>query len=288
MGLVDLHVHAGPSVMPRELDVVEMLKEAIENNYSAFVVKDHYFPTFMTATTIQKHLSNDKCKIFGGLALNNSVGGLNLKAVDAACAMGAKFIWMPTVSAKRHKEMHSGKGLKFPSNKGMTVEEDTICYLDDDGNLKKEVVEILNYLKDKEDVVLGTGHGSRDEINSLIEKANETGIKKILVNHPHYMIGASLEDTIRWSKLGAYIELNAAVFVPTSRFGVNKIRDAVDIVKNVDLNKIVVDSDYGQINNGSPVRGLKEFINILKDACGLSEEEVKKITEENPAYLLGL
>ena len=97
MGLIDLHVHAGPSVMPRELDGVDMYKEAVAAGYSAYVIKDHYFPTMMSAENISRHMDDGKCKVYGGLALNNSVGGLNLKAVDAACALGAKIIWMPTV-----------------------------------------------------------------------------------------------------------------------------------------------------------------------------------------------
>ena len=136
MRIIDLHVHAGPSVMPRAVDAAEMLQEAQQAGYSAIVIKDHYAPTMMSAQICEKHLGNGSCKVFGGIALNNSVGGINLKAADAACALGAKLVWMPTVSSLRHKVMHSGKGLAFPSSKGMTVPEDTIMYLNEDGSLK--------------------------------------------------------------------------------------------------------------------------------------------------------
>lgn len=288
MGLIDLHVHAGPSVMPRELDGAEMLKEAIKDNYSAFIIKDHYFPTMMTAEIIQKHLGNGKCRVYGGLALNNSVGGLNLKAVDTAYAMGARIIWMPTVSSERHKIMHEGHGLAFPGSKGMSIEEKTICYIDKNGELQKEVRDILNYLKDKQDLILATGHGSRDEIDALIKAAHNMGIKRILVNHPQYMIGASVEDMVAWSKLGAFIELNATVFVPTSKFYVNKIEEAAEIINLVGVDKIVLDSDYGQNKNGSPVEGFKTFIDMLTKECNLNKDEIKTITEVNPAWLLGL
>ena len=59
MGLIDLHVHAGPSVMPRSVDGVEMLNDAVAAGYSAFVIKDHYFPTMMGAQMIEKHLGRD-------------------------------------------------------------------------------------------------------------------------------------------------------------------------------------------------------------------------------------
>lgn len=288
MKKIDLHVHAGPSVMPRALDGAEMLREAMEDGYAAFVIKDHYFPTMMGAEMIEKHLGNGTCRVYGGIALNNSVGGVNLKAVDAACALGAKLVWMPTVSALRHKEMHQGKGLAFPGSKGMSVAETPIRYVDGKGELAPEVVEVLDYLVKKPDVILATGHGSREEIDALIHKAAQLGVKRILVNHPHYMIGATLEDMVEWSRLGAYIELNATVFVPTSKFCTNDIAQTREIVEAVGLDKIVVDSDYGQNGNGSPVDGLNRFIELLAEACGLTEEGLEQICYHNPAWLLGL
>ena len=288
MRKIDLHVHAGPSVMPRALDGVEMLREALEDDYAAFVIKDHYFPTMMGAEMIEKHLSQSKCRVFGGIALNNSVGGINLKAVDAACALGAKFVWMPTVSSLRHKEMHQGHGLAFPGSKGMSVEEAPIMYLTEQGELRPEVVEVLTYLSKKPDVILATGHGSRDEINVLVHKAAELGIQRILINHPHYMIGASVQDMADWSTLGAYIELNATVFVPSSKFCTNDIAQTKEIIDAVGLQHIVVDSDYGQRNNGSPVAGLNEFIRMLADTCQLSEPDLEQICYHNPAWLLGI
>lgn len=288
MKKIDLHVHAGPSVMPRALDGAEMLREAMEDGYAAFVIKDHYFPTMMGAEMIEKHLGNGTCRVYGGIALNNSVGGVNLKAVDAACALGAKIVWMPTVSALRHKEMHQGKGLAFPGSKGMSVAETPIRYVDGKGELAPEAVEVLDYLVKKPDVILATGHGSREEIDALIHKAAQLGVKRILVNHPHYMIGATLEDMVEWSRLGAYIELNATVFVPTSKFCTNDIAQTREIVEAVGLDKIVVDSDYGQNGNGSPVDGLNRFIELLAGACGLTEDSLEQICYHNPAWLLGL
>lgn len=288
MGLIDLHVHAGPSVMPRALDGAEMLKEAQAAGYSAFVIKDHYFPTMMSAQLVQQHLGDGSCKVFGGLALNNSVGGIDLKAVDAACAMGAKLIWMPTVSSLRHKQMHQGHGLAFPGSKGMTVEEDTIYYLDESGQLKPQVLAVLDYLKDRPGVILATGHGSREEVDALIKEAARRGVKRILVNHPHYMIGATLEDMVAWSRLGAYIELNATVFVPDSKFCTNDIAQCGEIIRAVGLDRIVLDSDYGQNKNGSPVEGVRKFIDLLRTRCGVTDEGIKTITETNPAWLLDL
>lgn len=150
------------------------------------------------------------------------------------------------------------------------------------------MLEVLDYLVSHPDVILATGHGSRDEIDALIHAAVERGVQRILVNHPHYMIGASLEDMVAWSRLGAYIELNAVAFVPDSKFHSNEIEEARNIVAAVGLDKIVVDSDYGQNGNGSPVEGLLRFISMLQEACGLTQEQMEVMTYHNPAWLLGL
>lgn len=285
-GAIDLHIHAGPSVVPREVDAAEMMLEAIEAGYQAFVIKDHFFPTVITANTVQQHIGNGSVKIYGGIALNNSVGGLNLRAVDVACAMGAKFVWMPTISSKHHIISHS-HGLKFPSSQGLKLEEEPITYVNEEGELDGRVTQILDYISGS-DMILGTGHGSLKEVDTLVSTASRMGIKRILVNHPQYMIGAAFADIVRWASMGAYIELNATVFVPESKFATVAVEDAVKVIKEVDKSHLILDSDYGQKNNGSPVAGLKRFIDILVNQYSVSEDDIVRMVKINPAKLLGL
>lgn len=285
-GAVDLHVHAGPSVMPRELDAAEMLLKAAEQGYQAFVVKDHYFPTMMSASIVEKHIGKTNVKVYGGIALNDAVGGLNIRAVDVAYAMGAKFVWMPTICTKNHIVSHS-HGLKFPNSQGMSLEEKPLVYINEQGELDSKVLDILKYVA-KTDMVLGTGHGSLAEVDAVVQAACELGVKKVLVNHPLYMIGASLSDIKRWASLGAYIELNATVFVPESKFGVVPLEKAVEVIQEVSTENIVIDSDYGQKNNGCPVAGSKRFIDLLVNQYGIKEEAIVRMVKDNPAKLLGL
>ena len=44
-GVVDIHIHAGPSVANRKVDAYEMLRQAEEAGYAGFLVKDHYVPS---------------------------------------------------------------------------------------------------------------------------------------------------------------------------------------------------------------------------------------------------
>lgn len=285
-GAIDLHVHAGPSVMPRELDGAEMMQKAVDAGYRAFVIKDHYFPTMMSAELVEKHLGNGKVKVYGGIALNDAVGSLNVRAVDVACAMGAKIVWMPTISTKNHIVSHA-HGLKFPSSKGMKLSEKELIYVDEQGVIDSRVTEILQYMAST-DMILGTGHGTAKEVDALIKEACKCGVKKILVNHPLYMIDATSENIKQWAAMGAYIELNATVFVPESKFGVMPIKDAVDVIKEIGAQQIIIDSDYGQKDNGCPVDGMKRFIELLVNEHGIAVGDIETMIKDNPAKLLGL
>jgi predicted metal-dependent TIM-barrel fold hydrolase len=113
-------------------------------------------------------------------------------------------------------------------------------------------------------------------------------VKKILVNHPLYMIGASFPDIKKWAAMGAYIELNATVFVPESKFGVVPIEDAARVIEEVGAGQVVIDSDYGQKNNGCPVEGTKRFIELLVNQYAVAEADIVTMVKTNPEKLLGL
>ena len=83
-GVIDIHVHAGPSVAARELDAADMLKEAEAAGYRGFLVKDHYFPSMMGCQMVQRHLGSGSVEVFGSMCLNNAMGLFNLNAVDVA------------------------------------------------------------------------------------------------------------------------------------------------------------------------------------------------------------
>ena len=88
-GFVDTHVHAGPTLTEREFSVWQLAAEAEKGGFSAIVLKDHFIPTMPLARAIQAKLGRTGPKIFGSLTLNNSVGGLNPKAVEVAIGRSA-------------------------------------------------------------------------------------------------------------------------------------------------------------------------------------------------------
>jgi hypothetical protein len=286
---VDVHIHAGPSLMARQVDAWESAQQAIEANLAAIVIKDHHLPSVGAATTVTTHLRGvKKLKVFGSIVLNSPVGGLNPKAVEVAIGFGAKVVWLTTVSCQNHIDKHSGHGFKFPPLKQpLTVPEKPLRYLDAHGNLIPEAVRVIEVMAEHPDVVLATGHGNRDEIDAIIRKAASIGLKRILVDHPYYMIGASLEDMKAWRSLGAYIEFTAVTSVPESNLYCIPLVDIAGYIKALGSERLILSSDYGQVGNGRPVDGLAAFAEHLLDQ-GIEERVLRKMLTENPSQLLNL
>ena len=285
-GVIDLHIHAGPSVAKRSVDAIEMMREAVGGGYRAAVIKDHYFPTMMSATMAQEHFGQGKTQMFGGVVLNHAVGLFNLNAVDAACAMGAKFVCMPTVPSKCHIDGHKGA---FLGAGNTTVPETPVCYLRQDGTLDPDLIRVLEYLAKKPDVILYTGHGSAAEVDALIRKAADLGIKRILVNHPHFLVHATYDQMAAWARLGAFIELNSGVVKDIAILSEPVELSVVDkMLEAVPVDHLVIDSDFGQKVNGSPVNGLYHFVQVLMRELKVSEAEINTMTRTNPAWLLGV
>lgn len=291
-GVYDLHIHTGPSVARRLLDAGEMMKCAMEAGYAGYLVKDHYVPSAHGCLMVERHMGDGSCRALSSIALNNSVGGLNLMALDAAYNMGTRMVYLPTVSSRFHIEGHKGK--KFLGSGGMTTIdlERPIYLLDGDGKLIPQCVEVLKYVAEKGDLALSTGHISWQESDVLIPAALELGVKNIVVNHPHFDINAPLEAVARWGKMGAWIEKTACefgqvVFDDDSRFNpISLWRDYLDA--GVPLERIFVSTDFGQSISPHPVEGMFKYLNLLHDRLGFDEATLSMLSKTNPAKIMSL
>ena len=289
-GVVDIHVHAGPSVVTRSLDAAEMLAQAEEVGYAGFVVKDHYIPTVMSATLTEKHFSKRGTRVMGSVVLNNAIGGFNLLMVDTAYRMGAKIVWMPTVSAKNHIETHAKKS--FVGAKQLDVSEQPIYYLDENGELCDDVKRLLAYIAGHPDLVLATGHGSVAEIDRLVPAAMEAGVEKLVITHPFSTTFASVDDVKRWVAQGAYVDICAVEFeqiIPTlSRIPLSLVSDYKKVAP---LDRLILSSDGGAMTrNGpvSPITILHKFLSLLLENSILTESEVDMMAKQTPKKLLGI
>jgi hypothetical protein len=145
----------------------------------------------MDVRAMQPHLDGIKTKVFGSIALNSFVGGLNPSAVDLALKMGAKVVWFPTISARRHQEHQAAHpDLKFPKASVPLRKPDVVDIVDERGNLRPEVPVILKMVVEA-DAVVAAGHQAPDRIQILLDACREAGVKRMIVNHPEYVIEAT-------------------------------------------------------------------------------------------------
>ena len=131
----------------------------------AILIKSHWTLTADRAAIAEKVVGG--IRVFGGLALNTTVGWLNPRAVEVALQMGAAQIWMPTL------DLAGPGGYRRPGP----------IILHKDGTVRPEVFEILDLIRDA-DAILGSGHLAVSETIKLVLLARERGVRKILVTHP--------------------------------------------------------------------------------------------------------
>ena len=290
-GAVDLHVHTAPSISPRELDVAEMARDAMKYGLKGFVAKDHYFCSTGDCQLVNKHICGGKEICFGLMAMNNSMGGFNLKAVSTACEMGTKIISLPTVSAREHQEYNVRPGVvPFKATGASPVKETPISFTDENGNVVPALVEILEFLAQYHpSVILAMGHGSAAEIDAVIKKAKELGLKKLYVNHPIFIVDADIPTMKRWAEMGCFLELNACNLYRSVTRPPTVGPDVVkQIVAEAGVEHCVISTDMGQKHNPPPVDVLAEFMQWFIDTIGLTEEQVFRMAKTNPAALLGI
>ncbi|HWW63378.1 MAG TPA: DUF6282 family protein [Sphingomonadaceae bacterium] len=286
VGAVDLHCHSGPSVMARDLNHLEALQEASDAGFRAMLIKDHYYSATPITALLNETHGHLNVALFSGVPLNNSVGGFNRHAVDHGIALGAKLVWMPTFSSKNHIDSPFGIKAGFPHTIKKMIPFDPLTPIDDKGEVKDEVKVILDMIAEH-DIILSGGHLHVSEIFKVFEEAKKRGVKRLLVNHPSFILGATHDDIRALVAMGAYIEHSLCMFVKVSKRDPLPPEDLDELIKAGTVDRTILASDLGQRGNEHPVVG---FRNVIKVCLGLgySDEDIRKMISLNPLRLLGM
>jgi Family of unknown function (DUF6282) len=267
-GVIDLHVHAGPDLRPRKMDALELARAAREAGMRALLFKNHHAPTVIAARLLEQAVSG--LRVFGGIALNGSVGGLNPAAVETAIKMGAAEIWLPTLDAA-HERQFRGQG----SGKGLSV-------IDESGGLCEPVHEILRLVAESR-CILGLGHLSFYEMKIVVREALRLSVDRILVNHPEInFLNLPVTAQQDLAAPGVYFE---RCYVRANQ-AVNW-DGLAQVIRAVGAETSILATDLGQPDNVDPVAGMKEMIAELSRR-GFTRDELMTMTQRNPARLLGL
>jgi hypothetical protein len=285
-GSVDQHVHSGPSVIARELDHLEQLKDASDAGVAAILLKDHYYATGPFAILLNHHFASLGVKVLSGIALNNTVGGFNPHAVEHEALMGGKLVWLPTVSAENHIKNQKAQDFDHPSKQVKLPEPVPVLPFNSDKTIKDEVKQVLDVVA-KHDMVLAGGHLHVSEIWTVFEEAKRRGVKRYLINHPESHIQASMNDVGGFVAFGAYIEHSMVRFLPGSKYFKYTTEQLKNHIEAGTVEKTILASDLGVKGAAMPVEGMRRTIELCLD-LGYSADAVRAMIRDNPNRLLGV
>jgi len=279
-GAIDLHIHAGPDIFPRELDEADVAHQAREIGMRAVLFKCHFTTNADRAYMLRKRFPD--IGIHSTIILNKSVGGINPEAVFAALNLGAIRVEMPTIDAAQHIRK---LGRTYPWSKTQLPETTGITILDEDGELIPGVREVADLVA-AHDAILCTGHLTIPEIYALIREARDAGVEKILVTHADLdVVAVPKEDQKKMADLGATIEHS---FTPCTHLRQRlDPRVIAEAIRHVGADRCVMSSDMGQPVNPIPREGFRMFVKTMLH-LDITETEIDTMIRENPAKLLGI
>jgi hypothetical protein len=266
-GAIDLHVHSAPDVDPRRYDDIDLAREAARAGMGAILIKSHQTSTVERAFLVQRIVP--EIRVFGGLVLNEPVGGLNPAAVRVALQLGAKQIWMPTRSAANHKRAQGGEG-------GIHV-------LNGD-NLRPEVEQILRMITEA-GCILGTGHLSPEETFAIVQRAAALGLSRVLITHPEWSATHfSISEQRSLASFGN-VMFERCFVSTTHRCGYIPMPVIESAIAQVGITTTVISTDLGQPDTPPPVEGFRMYAASLR-AAGFHAGDIRRMMCDNAEALL--
>lgn len=282
-GVIDMHVHPDPDVFGRALTDIEVVTVARRKGMRGIVLKNHVVPTADRAALAMQQVPG--IEVWGGIVLNNSVGGINPAAVEWMHRMSGgrgKVVWLPTFDSDMHV-----KTLVDKNKSGIVVAPG--------GKTTPELDEVLKIVA-RENLILATGHIHAEEVVAVTRRAKELGVKNILVTHGLTNIpGLTMAQAKEVAGMGAMIEICYLQFMtgPNAQYawmkhweqvGTDKV---VQAVREIGADHLVLSTDLGQQGMMTPPDGIENAVQALR-AAGISQSDIDRMMKGNPARLLGL
>ena len=279
-GICDMHVHTNPDLRTRAYNDLQLADAAVRVGARAIVIKSHLGFTVNRAAIANEYVKrvygeNTGFTMYGGVVMNKVIGGVNPEAVEKGLKLGAKEIWLPTQSAKRHLE-------KMGQNPADGIE------LVRDGKVIPELIDVFKLVKDY-DVALGTAHVSPEEAFTVVEAARDAGVKKIIITHPEWWVcDYSIEDQIRLVKdYDVILERCYAQNMGKGQPYHLNLKENAELIKEVGYEHVMVDTDGGQVENPDWEIEMYEYMHYLVE-YGIPIEHVYHMTKTIPYRLLGI
>jgi uncharacterized protein DUF6282 len=282
-GAIDIHVHADPDSHKRYIDAIDVAKLAKARGMRGLVLKNHFEPTASLAYIVRKEVPG--IEVFGGIALDRQVGGVNPAAVENMARIKGgwgRIVWMPTLTSE-----NAVRAFKL-NEPGVTVSRN--------GELLPEVREVIAVIA-KHGLVLATGHVSAEEALMIVHEGQRQGVQHMVVTHamegPVWMNIDQMQQAV---KLGAFIEFDYNLGT------MERLQKPADLPLRKDRNAFLAEYKeaihalgpehcilseeltFDSSDLAAHLDGVAAFVKAL----GLNDREIDLMLKENPARLLGL
>ncbi len=276
----DIHLHAMPDSRERSVDEYGFMKDTMTAGYRAVMFKSNDFSCHDRAYVIRQALPGAEC--FGSFCMNKVHGDkVNVfaakKAVETSGGL-CRCIWMPTLDAAYQYRHERRKEAGIP-------------VLDVYGKVLPEVVKVMEICAEA-DIIFATGHSSPEESLMLLRKAQEVGVKRVVVTHANSSIWTMTPDQIKQCvDLGAYIEY---CYLPClwgegtkmPQYQRQSIEEFAAFVR-IAPSRSFISTDLGQAVMPHPIAGMRDCI-INLQSVGVSQSDIDLLVRSNPAWLIGL
>lgn len=285
-GALDLHVHAAPSLFERWGDAWDLAEACEAAGMAGFVLKSHRMSTVETAAHLRPRFPS--LKIFGGLALNAFVGGVNPIAVDAQLRVGARIFWLPTIHSAHHGEKCGCLGgfhFQKPNTPQSGPKVEPLRVVDDSGALTPSMKDVLHLL-DRSPAALASGHVSPEEIFSIqryiaIEKLEI----RFVINHVQFTVPAlTLRQLGELQSGSTWFETVQLCISPL--VGCATPKDIAGQLASLPDAQWILASDSGQRANLKSPDALHQLASALASE-GVDETRLERMMRDEPLRLLG-
>jgi len=284
---IDMHCHCYPEFTleaKKRMEDLEWITMAARMGMRAAVLKSHFWPTMTNVYFLERQVT-ESFKIFSSITLNACCGGVNAWAVEAAAKQGAKVIWMPTWSSKNDLELKSVSRIVKKYITHLQNYQLEGLRISDSQGLIPEAKEIIQIAKEM-DLVLFTGHISPVESLELARYANKVGFNKLIFSHPdNPSVRASTKEMKEMIRMGAFVEFCFLGTLPLIQR--KHPRDMLNLIREVGAERCILTTDSFHDWPPPAPEIMRMCIASLLE-LGISEEEMKKMVQSNPAALLGL
>ena len=276
-GAYDLHVHCAPDSIPRAQSALTLAHEAAATGMAGIGLKDHNCSTVGRCHVLNETFEGSP-HFFSSIVLNPTIGGLNPEAVETALKSGCDIVYFPTFGARHQINTLGPDQMPFPlppGFDGITITEHPSTY-----HIDRILASIAQH-----DAVLATGHLSPPESIHLLNRAKAIGVKRMIVTHASEPVpGMSIGEQKECVALGAFIEhcFMACTQCCSPSIPIQTISDQI---KAIHPEHVILSSDFGQVDNGPPVRALATHLHKLM-ATGISEEDVATMIKFNPGSVV--